>query len=109
MSYTEVMQEREKCLGATWHDEGNGYFSMVASAFFGAQVAYVALPTGHPDCGKQYDDLSPDVNGGLTYGEDNVYGWDYGHAYNRGSPETDIPRALAYFRSRSAVVAAKVI
>lgn len=31
---------------------------------------YVVLPPGHPDHGKDYDDISVNVHGGLTYAQD---------------------------------------
>jgi hypothetical protein len=96
---TKVMKQQIERVGGDWKDEGGGYFSLKAFGF--APLAYVALPKGHPDIGKDYDDLSPNVNGGLTFGDGNVYGWDYGHAFNRSTPEADIKSALKYFRSRS--------
>lgn len=110
---TKVMKEREKTLGVKWKDEGNGYFSLVgknpspgmaiAMSFVdggSGELAYIALPQGHPDIGKSYDDLEPDVNGGLTFAEGNVFGWDYAHVYNSGTPEQHIKNALKYFKSR---------
>lgn len=95
---TEAMQDRAVALAATWKDEGDGYFS-ISGYGPGGPVAYVALPEGHAAIGKHYDDFAPDVNGGLTFGEGNVFGWDYAHYQNYGSPETDIPSALDYFRA----------
>jgi hypothetical protein len=34
---------------------------------YGVWCGYVGLPPGHPCYGKQYDDVSVDVHGGLTY------------------------------------------
>lgn len=102
MIKTNAMKEREKSLSQEWKDEGDGYFSIIGTGTFG-EVAYVALPKGHPDIGKTYVDLCPEVNGGLTFGDGNVYGWDYGHAYNSGSPTAtgDIKNVLLYFRNRA--------
>lgn len=106
------MNDREKCVGSKWKDEGNGYFSMSGSGPAGVKaamtmigqgsggVAYVALPKGHPDIGKDYDELNPDVNGGLTFCEGNIFGWDYAHYQNHGTPEEHIKNALEYFRAR---------
>lgn len=91
----EHMEERIGTLGFEWKNEGDGYFSMNAG-----DLAYVAIPENHPDVDNHYDNFDPDVNGGLTYGMGNVYGWDYKHAYNNGSPLEDIPAALEYFRAR---------
>ena len=105
------MKKREEYLGNKWKDEGDGYFSlvgkseagMIAMAFIGSgsgEVAYIALPEGHPDIGKGYDDLNPKVNGGLTFSQGNVFGWDYAHAYNYGTPTKDIKNAINYFKKR---------
>lgn len=103
MELTGAMKERIDRLEGEWRDEGGGYASLSAysSGFMPGELAYVSLPKDHPDIGKDYDDLDPEVNGGLTYAEDNVFGWDYMHAYNSGSPETDILSALEYFRARA--------
>lgn len=113
---TPTMTARAERVGGTWHDEGDGYFSlrgtspgmgmaMAALAGLGgnlrAELAYVAIPETHPDVGRDYDELEPDVNGGLTFGDGNVFGWDYGHGFeNRTDVDGDIVRALAYFRAR---------
>lgn len=94
---TDAMKERTKFLGSKWTDEGDGYASLVGS--YMSTLAYIAVPAGHPAIDDHYDDHDPEVNGGLTFSEGNVFGWDYAHAYNDGSPETDIPVALAYFRA----------
>lgn len=101
---TAAMKDRVKFLGIEWADEGEGYASCVGS--YMSTLAYVALPKGHPAIGDHYDSHDPVVNGGLTFGEGNVFGWDYGHAYNYGSPETDILAALSYFREIAAKVPA---
>lgn len=94
--------ELVKILGLQANDEGGGYHSI--SFHNGtALVAYVAIPKDHPLVGKGYDDLEdygPEVNGGLTFARDNIFGWDYMHAYNSGTPEGDIAAALAWFRER---------
>ncbi len=99
MKKTKLMKEREQAVGSEWKDEGDGYFSMTGSGFSG-DVAYIALPKGHPDIEKGYDDLNPEVNGGLTFGDENIFGWDYGHCSNYGTPEEHIKNALDYFRAR---------
>jgi hypothetical protein len=93
------MVERKIYLGREWVDEGDSYFSLVGHTEF-CSVAYVALPVTHPDCGKDYEELSPEVNGELTFGADNVFGWDYGHYKNKYDSAEDIQNALAYFRGR---------
>ena len=91
----EEMAERVMTLGEVWKDEGDGYFSMDAD-----DLAYIALPEGHPDIGEYYGKFDPEVNGGLTFGEGNVFGWDYRPYGNHGSPADDIPVVLTYFRER---------
>lgn len=112
-----TMEKRAACVGGEWKDEGDGYFSLrgtspagaAAFALIGAygngsgQLAYVALPERHPDIDKDYDSLAPDVNGGLTFGAGNVFGWDYGHGFeNRTDVAGDIACAIAYFKARAA-------
>ncbi len=102
----DVMEARAGIIDAEWKDEGDGYHSMTGTAsgiLMSVPVAYVAIPESHPLAGKDYDELpegGPDVNGGLTFAQRNVFGWDYGHAYNRFTPEQDTESALEYFRSR---------
>jgi len=95
----EIMARRTRASGAEWKKEGGGYYSGVGVGF--AELAYVALPLNHPDNNKDYHDLNPRVNGGLTFGEGNVYGWDYAHFENFGTPQGDIKTALKYFRARA--------
>ena len=97
---TEEMTERVRTLGAAWEDEGGGYWSMTGYSHLGFALAYVALPADHPAIGQSYDDHGAcEVNGGLTFSEGNVFGWDYGHAFNSGNATSEIPVALDYFRS----------
>ena len=111
MIQTEVMKDRATHLGNEWKDEGEGYCSLIGGRSVGMMamsmvgggsgtVAYIALPKGHKDIGKSYDDLQPDVNGGLTFGSGNVFGWDYAHTFNHGSPKEHIKNALKYFKKR---------
>jgi hypothetical protein len=92
---TTAMAERSR-VGVEWKDEGRGYYSGVGS-YMGV-LAYVALPPDHYCTGKDYNDFTPVVNGGLTFGVDNVFGWDYCHAYNHHDVDGDIKKALTYFR-----------
>lgn len=99
---TIEMKERTVRVGGEWKDEGDGYFSLRGRnpiGFGSGDLAYVAVPLNHPAVGKDYDDLSPDVNGGLTFAENNVFGWDYMHAFNTFDIDGDIANALDYFRS----------
>lgn len=105
MKLTEEMMERSKKFKAEWCDEGDGYGSLISRGCAGA-VAYISLPENHPDIDKDYDDLSPDVNGGLTFARGNVFGWDFAHVSNRGTPQGDIKNALAYFKARNKKVEA---
>jgi len=99
MRLTEDMKERMNATHGEWKDEGNGYASMIGCGCMGV-LAYIRLPARHPDIGKSYDDVDAPVNGGLTYGGNRIYGWDYMHAYNSGTPECDIEKALKFFRKR---------
>lgn len=95
---TEAMEERAKATGSEWIDKGEGYFILQGS--FHAAVIYIALPEGHSDIGKDYDDLNPEVNGGLTFSAENIFGWDYAHYQNDFDYEGHIKNALEYFKSR---------
>lgn len=96
--------------GGAIHNHRNGYRSLIAHLgilYFPSVIgngtdmlAYIELPMGHPDIGKRYDDLSPAVNGGLTYGKGRVFGWDYNHAYNDLNVQAHIRDAIEYFRGR---------
>lgn len=97
MKKTEVMKYREKKAHVIWKDEGGGYAS--GRGMYLSVLCYVALPKGHPCIGKDYDDLDVDVNGGLTFGNDNVFGWDYAHYQNSNDYDGDISRALKFFRA----------
>jgi len=105
---TKEMEERINTLKAEWKDEGDGYYSMNAYSVpnpFTQQfkLAYVAIPENHPLVNKGYHEIEADVevNGGLTFAEGNVFGWDYGHAYNDTDIDGDIRRALDYFKSKA--------
>jgi len=94
-----AMEEREKATNQKWIDKGDGYFTLQAQFF--ATVIYVAIPKENKCCGKGYDDfMDLEVNGGLTFANENVFGWDYGHAYNKFDFEGDIKRAIEYFKSK---------
>lgn len=80
-----------------WKNEGEGYYSQTNHGF--ALCAYIKLPEGHEAIGMGYDSFNPDVNGGLTFGEDNVFGWDYAHAYNDMNVGTHIANAIQYFKN----------
>ena len=98
------MQERAATLGREWKDAGGGYFTLLGLGF-GGDVAYVAVPRSHPLVDHRYDDLpngGPDVNGGITFAEGNVFGWDYAHATNTSAPTEDIPAAIAWFKAAAA-------
>lgn len=96
MQLTEAMQERAKTLRAEWKDEGDGFASLIGTAFQGSALVYLALPEGVDTDG----DEEPEVNGGLTFGRGNVVGWDFAHGYNYGTPQGDLQTALAFYRAR---------
>jgi hypothetical protein len=95
------MAQRQEAVGGIWHDEGQGYWSLIGHGFMGSALAYIKLPEDHPDYNQDYDSLSPDVNGGLTYGGSGIFGWDYAHYRNRNDLVSDMACALKYFRRRA--------
>ena len=108
MNKTEEMKERESALNVEWNDIGNGYSALGGHVF--SKVIYIALPENHPLINEDtfrnpiFDEL--DVNGGLTFHEGNVFGWDYAHELNvlenkRCSADDsikDFDNALAFFK-----------
>jgi hypothetical protein len=94
-----ILEARRKYVRGDIKDEGGGYRSLVGCAC--GPVAYIELPEGHPDIGRSYDDLDPDVNGGLTYARGRVFGWDYAHFDNDFNISQHIENALKYFRARA--------
>ncbi len=93
-----TLENRAARIGGEPKDEGGGYRSLVGS-HFGA-LAYIELPRGHPDIKADMYDLTPKVNGGLTFHEGRVFGWDYSHAWNDYNIPQHIRNALRYFRKR---------
>jgi len=116
---TNAMKSRVAVLGCSWINEGYEYYSIIGKSKLFDNIkqitgkllnnkvrnrqpiipsdfvlVYIAIPEDHVDIRKSYDDLSPEVNGGLTFADDNVFGWDYGHANNSGTPEEDIQNAF---------------
>ena len=55
---------------------------IVRSNMLGIYCVYVSLPNNHPDVGKHYNDIDIEVHGGLTYGDDNIFGIDFGHIHD---------------------------
>jgi len=114
MRWTCTLEKRKRELGnglITVHD--GGYRSLLAhtefqpSAILGPAsdvVAYIEIPKDHSDVGKGYNDLDPEVNGGLTFAEGRVFGWDYGHAHNDLDYEKHIENAPKYFRARESKI-----
>lgn len=101
--HIDAMKERAECLGAEWVDLADGYMWMVAMGSF-APLAYIAIPLNHPLVGVDYDELEdygPSVNGGVTYASGNVFGWDYGHYMNNGTPAGDVVTAMSWFAARA--------
>lgn len=95
----ETLIDRAHIIGGEIIELGDGFRGLVGYGGF-STVAYIELPPGHPDIGKGYNDLDPEVNGGLTYAHGRVFGWDYGHAYNTGTPSEDMQNAYYYFKNR---------
>ena len=94
------MKEREKATKNKFSIDDENYG--ILRGKFWRPVIYISLPEGHPDIGKKYYELEPEVNGGLTFGEDNVFGWDYGHYMNDFNFQLHIENALKYFKGRFA-------
>lgn len=75
-----------------------GFEWEVTSNGIGYRCGYVRIPPGHPWHGKFYEDIDPDVHGGLTFaeadtdcgkgGEDNAWwlGFDCAHAGDAADP-----------------------
>lgn len=98
---TESMKERAEGVKGFWKDEGEGYFSMIGNVF--SQVAYIKIPDAHPLAGLNYIHESfydIKVNGGLTFGEGCIFGWDYGHAYNDFDIQKHIKNAIKFFKQK---------
>ena len=96
-----AMEERVEATGSEWKDRGDGYFVLEGDFF--AKVIYVAIPKSHKLVGSSYSNLDIEVNGGITFAQENVFGWDYGHYGNSNDYEGDISRAIEYFKSSDAV------
>lgn len=94
------LKERERLMKTKAKSEGDGYYSI--NALRPWRVAYVCIPAKHPDVGKHYDELRPDVNGGLTFARGRCFGWDYQHYHNDYNVEQHIKNAIAYFKARVA-------
>jgi len=108
-----------------WTDEVTGLFCMVRRNMqLGQWCGYVAVPEGHQDFGKGYEDAPYDCHGGLTYadrcfGEPEVwwFGFDCGHSYDL-SPGLQLPglsilpgeryRDLAYVQREVTELAAQI-
>lgn len=98
---TEAMIERA-ALGGKWRHEGAGYFSCSLNSGV-CLCAYIALPKSHPLVGHSYNDLEdygPDINGGMTFSDENVFGWDYGNLTPTFDVKGDTKAALEWFRER---------
>ncbi len=55
------------------------YEILIIRTPFGHYCVYVKLPAGHPDIGKEYDEIDIDVHGDLTYGQNDMFGIDFAH------------------------------
>lgn len=100
MKLTKAMREREAVTGGKWVTFPDGYAALKGHGF-AFPVCYVALPPKHPCNGKPYRFFDVRVNGGLTFSEGNVFGWDYGHYRNTFEFDTHIDNALRFFRERA--------
>jgi len=50
-----------------WQDKATGYACMIRRNMVGALCGYVGVPEGHPDYGKDYDDVGVTAHGGLNF------------------------------------------
>jgi hypothetical protein len=50
-----------------WVDEATNLDCMAVRNHHGAWCGYVGVPEGHPAYGRDYDDVTADVHGGLSY------------------------------------------
>lgn len=94
---TQEMINRTRYASVEWKELEGGYF---VGKGYGplSPLLYIALPENHPCVGHHYDEYQDlEVNGGLTFGKENVFGWDYGHFENDHDYVGDLGRALAYF------------
>ena len=101
---TPAMAERAQKFSARWRFVDDlDYARLDAQGPF-SPLVYIAIPTSHPLVGRDFEseefDYGPDVNGGITFQEDNVFGWDYAHYQNTFDFDGDFERALAWFRER---------
>jgi hypothetical protein len=72
-----------------------------------ALCAYLGVPEGHPLAGNDYDDLSLDVHGWLTYAGTfkefpgwYFYGWDYAHVGDKMLRDREIRAILGDDRGK---------
>lgn len=73
-----------------WQDAATGLACLVKRNCLGALCGYVGVPEGHPWHGKGYDDVDPEVHGGLTYAgacQDGPDGSTICHVPGPGEPE----------------------
>lgn len=52
-----------------WRDEATGLPCLIVRGPSGSLCGYVGVPPTHPAYGKQYDDVSVEVHGGLTFAD----------------------------------------
>lgn len=91
----------------------DGYEFNVTHNNFGFRCGYVRIPSGHPWHGKNYDELWPDVHGGLTFSEadtpcdepgpDTSWWLGFDCAHMPDAPDPTLPSAVQY-QSRRGVV-----
>ena len=78
-----------------------GYEWEVVFNRIGYRCGYVRVPAGHPWHGKDYNDLDPDVHGGLTFakadtdcgkgGEDSAWWLGFDCAHYMDAPDPSLP------------------
>mgnify|MGYP001570952572 CR=1 FL=1 len=116
---TTAMAERAQTLSARWRFIDDLDYARLDAQGPISPLVYIAIPVNHPLVGRdgvsvglylgvvqklvtetEGYDYGPDVNGGITFQEDNVFGWDYAHYQNTFDFDGDFERALAWFRER---------
>lgn len=99
--------ERPKSVLAEGKHAGHEW--LVVENGMGYRCGYVKVEAGHPWHGQNYDDVSADVHGGLTFGEADVpcdkggpdtgfwFGFDCAHAGDAPDPELPRTRSRNHF------------
>lgn len=87
IGWSQILRDKEGTVYKDWTQDGIRCQIVRGTA---ALCAYLGVPIDHPFAGRDYDDVSLECHGGLTYSRKGCnagrpvgwwwYGWDYGHA-----------------------------